>query len=247
MPEYRSPSTGRVVRAILFDTFGTVVDWRSGIAAAVADFAQRNETTIDAEEFADAWRAQYQPAMQQVRSGARQFVTLDVLHRENLDVVLRDLRLHTGDFAPADLDRLALCWRWLPAWPDSVDGIGAMKRQFIVGPLSNANTALLVDMARFAALPWDVVLGSDVSRAYKPDPAAYRAPARFLGLDVGEVLLVAAHNRDLRAAQEAGLATAFVARPDEYGPGRGEPVPDGRWDAAGASLTELARQFGVTS
>ena len=235
------------MRAVLFDTFGTVVDWRSGIAAAVADFARRNELTVDAAEFADAWRAQYQPAMHRVRTGARPYVTLDVLHRENLDVVLHDLQLDVHAVAPDDLDRLALSWRWLPPWPDSVDGISMMKRQFIVGPLSNANTALLVEMARFAALPWDVVLGSDVSRAYKPDPAAYRAPAGLLGLDVGEVMLVAAHNRDLEAAQRAGLATAFVARPDEHGPGRtSEPVPDGDWDAAGSSLTELARQFGVT-
>jgi 2-haloacid dehalogenase len=245
--EYHSPSTGRVIRAVLFDTFGTVVDWRSGIARTIADFARDNDITIDAEEFADAWRAQYQPAMQRVRSGARQYVTLDTLHRENLELVLRDLRLDVDAVAQADLDRLALAWRWLPPWPDSVDGIGAMKRRFIVGPLSNANTALLVDMAKFGALPWDVVLGSDVSRTYKPDPAAYHAQAGFLGLDVGEVMLVAAHNADLRAAQQAGLATAFVARPDEHGAGRGETVPDGTWDASGASLTELARQFGVRS
>jgi 2-haloacid dehalogenase len=245
--DYRSPSTGRVIRAILFDTFGTVVDWRSGITRAVADFARGNEIAIDAEEFADAWRAQYQPAMQHIRTGARQYVTLDILHRENLELVLRDQGLDVDAFARADLDRLALSWRWLPPWPDSVDGIGAMKRRYVVGPLSNANTALLVDMAKFGGLPWDVVLGSDVSRAYKPDPAAYRAPADFLGVDVGEVMLVAAHNADLRAAQQAGLATAFVARSDEHGPGRGETVPDGRWDAAGASLTELARQFGVRS
>lgn len=241
---YRSPSTARRIRAILFDTFGTVVDWRSGVTAAVARFAQRHEFTLDAAEFASSWRAQYQPSMQRIRSGAREYETLDTLHRENLELVLRENGLDACDFTEDDLHALALSWRYLPPWADSVNGISELKRDFIVGPLSNGNTALLVEMAKFADLPWDVVLGSDVSRAYKPDPVAYRTPARLLELDVGEVMLVAAHNGDLAAAQRAGLATAFVARPLEHGPGQTfDLAPTGDWDASASSITALAQQI----
>jgi 2-haloacid dehalogenase len=228
----------------MFDTFGTVVDWRSGIIAVVESFARRHDITLDAAGFADAWRAQYLPSMEPIRSGARQFVALDNLHRENLETVLRASGMGPGDFADDELDALAKSWRYLPPWPDSVPGINALKKGFIVGPLSNGNTALLVDMAKFAGLPWDVVLGSDISGTYKPEPAAYQAPARFLGLDVGEVMLVAAHNGDLAAAQRVGLATAFVARPLEQGPHRTtEVTPTGDWDASVASITELADQL----
>jgi 2-haloacid dehalogenase len=241
---YRSPSTHRRVRAILFDVFGTVVDWRSGISAAVQSFARRHDISIDAAQFATAWRAQYQPSMEPIRAGARQYVTLDTLHRENLEIVLRTHGINVGDLGEDELQALAKSWRYLPPWPDSVPGIGALKSHFIVGPLSNANTALLVDMAKFGGLPWDVVLGSDVGRAYKPDVAAYRTPARFLGIDVGEVMLVAAHNGDLEFAQRAGLGTAFVARPLEHGPGQTVDVnATGQWDASVASITELADQL----
>lgn len=240
MTGFRSPSTARRIRAVLFDTFGTVVDWRSGIAAAVAQFAASRQITVDSTAFAMAWRAQYQPAMQRIRSGARPFETLDTLHRENLDEVLVQHGLSPRDFG-ADLDDLARSWRRLPPWPDSVAGISALKAHFVVGPLSNANTSLLVDMARFGGLPWDVVLGSDVSRAYKPDPAAYLTPAALLGLDPGEVMLVAAHNSDLAAAQAVGLATGFVARPLEHGPGQTvDLAPSGPWDVSASSIADLA-------
>jgi 2-haloacid dehalogenase len=234
---YRAPSTGRVIRAVLFDVFGTVVDWRSGIAAAVGAFAARHGLDLDASAFADSWRGRYQPAMQRVRSGARPFATLDTLHRENLDGALRELGL--SGFDPAELDELARGWHFLPPWPDSVAGIAAIRRGYITGPLSNGNTSLLVDMAKTAGLPWDVILGSDVSRAYKPDPAAYRAPGALLGLDPGEVMLAAAHEPDLAAAREAGLAAAYIARPLEYGPGTAKAAT-GHWDLAGTSVTEIA-------
>jgi 2-haloacid dehalogenase len=241
MTRYRSPATGRPVRAVLFDTFGTVVDWRTGIAAAVGRFAQKYRRTVDTEQFALQWRAEYQPSMARVRSGAREFATLDVLHRENLEAVLKANGFVVGDFAEEDIHALALSWRYLPPWPDSVAGIARLKEHFIVGPLSNGHTALLVEMAKFAGLPWDTVLGSDISRAYKPDPEAYHSPARLLGLEPGEVMLVAAHNGDLAAAQAAGLATAFVARPSEYGPGQTiDVVPSGDWDFSVSAVTELA-------
>jgi 2-haloacid dehalogenase len=197
MPEERAmggftaPSTGRIVRAVLFDTFGTVVDWRSGIAAAVRAFADRHGLGLDGEAFADAWRARYQPAMEGIRSGQRPFVSLDVLHRENLDGALRTHDLDPAAFGSAELDILSKAWHFLPPWPDSVEGIARIKRGYIVGPLSNGNTGLLLDMAKAAGLPWDIILGSDISRAYKPDPEAYRSPAAILGLEPGQVMLAA--------------------------------------------------------
>ena len=241
MTEYVSPSTGRRVRAVLFDTFGTVVDWRSGISETVERFAQRHQIVLSANDFAIDWRSRYLPSMAEVISGRREFVTLDVLHRENLEASLREIGLTPDAFPDDDLEALARSWRWLPPWPDSVDGIAAIKEHVIVGPLSNGNTGLLVDMAKHAGLPWDVVLGSDISRAYKPDPVAYRTPAHLLGLDPGEVLLVAAHNGDLAAAKYSGLATGFVARPSESGPEQTvDLTPTDAWDVAGSTLTELA-------
>jgi len=238
---YQAPSTGLRVRAVLFDVFGTVVDWRSGITAALRPFAGRHDLDFEPGAFADAWRAQYQPAMQRVRTGERAFVTLDTLHRENLDDVLRAHGLDPGAFSPQELDELARAWHFLPAWPDSVAGIAAMKRGYIVGPMSNGNTMLLLDMAKAAGLPWDLILGSDVSRAYKPSPEAYLRPAALLGLQPGEVMLAAAHESDLAAARTAGLATAFIARPLEHGPDAvGPTVPEGDWDLAGTSITEIA-------
>jgi len=238
---YYSPSTERGVRAVLFDVFGTVVDWRSGIAAAIAAFAEPRGLDVCPYAFADTWRQWYQPAMQRVRSGARPFVSLDVLHRENLDEALREHGLEPGEFSADELDALSRAWHFLPPWPDSAAGIAAIKRNYIVGPLSNGNTALLLDMAKAAGLDWDLILGSDLSGAYKPDPTAYRWPAALLGLEPGEVMLAAAHEADLAAAREAGLATAFIARPFERGPDAvGPTVPSGDWDLAGTSITEIA-------
>jgi 2-haloacid dehalogenase len=241
---FTAPSTGQTVRAVLFDAFGTVVDWRSGISSAVRAFAADHALTLDPEQFADAWRAHYQPSMERVRSGQRPWVSLDTLHRENLDTILRSHGIDPGTFASGELTSLAAAWHYLPAWPDSAEGIGKIKRDFIVGPLSNGTTALLVDMAKAAGLPWDVILGSDISRAYKPSPDAYRKPAALLGLDPGQVMLVAAHNSDLKAARRAGLATAFIARPAEYGPHQASDLTAcGDWDLTAMSITDLARQL----
>ena len=238
---FTATSTGQAVRAVLFDVFGTVVDWRSGVAAAVRRFAAGQGLELDAGVFADAWRARYGPAMRRVSAGERPFAPLDVLHRENLDGVLKDLGLDPGRFGPAALDELNRAWHFLPPWPDSVPGITALKRDYIVGPLSNGNTSLLVDMAKAGGLPWDVILGSDVSRAYKPAVEAYLRPAAMLGLEPGEVMLAAAHEADLAAAREAGLAAAFISRPLERGPGiPGAGVAAKRWDLSVSSITELA-------
>jgi 2-haloacid dehalogenase len=242
---YLAKSTGKVVRAVLFDVFGTVVDWRTGVAAAVRDFAAAHGLAVEPEAFADKWRGLYGPSMRRVTTGDRPFASLDVLHRENLEEVLREYGYHPGGFAATELDALARAWHFLPPWPDSVAGIAAIKQDYIVGPLSNGNTSLLLDMAKTAGLPWDLILGSDVTRAYKPHPDAYRKPAGFLGLVPGEIMLGAAHNADLAGARAAGLATAFIARPQERGPGKAaDHTATGDWDLIATSITGLAGKLG---
>ena len=243
---FRSPSTGHEVRAVLFDTFGTVVDWRTGIAREAAAFAAGLGEELDGEALADDWRALYQPAMEAIRSGRRDFVTLDTLHRENLGQVLRRHGVDPEGLDSAALEDFNRAWHRLPPWPDSVAGLAAIRRGYIVGPLSNGNTSLLLDMARHAGLPWDVIIGSDMTRTYKPLPEAYLRTAEFLDLEPGEVMLAAAHNNDLHAARTAGLATAFIARPAEYGPGQvSDLVPEDTWDLSVASIPELARKLGT--
>ena len=241
---FTAPSTGQAVQAVLFDVFGTVVDWRTGVGAAVRRFAGEHGLDLDAAAFADAWRSRYVPGMRRVSAGERPFVPLDVLHRENLDGVLADLGLDPVRFGPAALDELNRAWHFLPPWPDSVPGITALKRDYIVGPLSNGNTSLLLDMAKAGGLPWDLVLGADVSRAYKPTMEAYLRPAALLGLEPGQVMLAAAHEADLAAARKAGLAAAFISRPLEQGPGVTEAgVATQPWDLSVSSITELASQM----
>ncbi|RAM38311.1 haloacid dehalogenase type II [Arthrobacter globiformis] len=243
---YRSPSTGCPVRAVLFDTFGTVVDWRTGVAREVAAFATAQGVALDAYAFADRWRALYQPAMEAIRSGQRSFTKLDTLHRENLDEALRHHGIKPERVSRQTLAELNKSWHRLPPWPDSVAGLATIRRHYIVGPLSNGNTSLLLDMARNAGLPWDVIIGSDMTRTYKPLPQAYLRTAEFLDLHPGEVMLAAAHNNDLHAAREVGLATAFVARPTEHGPGQVKDLaPEGDWDLAASSVTELADLLGA--
>src|SRR6202167_2958163 len=238
---YHSPSTGLSVRAVLFDVFGTVVDWRAGIAAAVGSFADAHDLRLDPHALADTWRGWYQPAMQRVRSGARPLVSPDVLHRENLDEALREHGVDPGGLAVGELDALTRAWHFLPPWPDSAAGIAAIKRGYIVGPLSNGNTSLLLDMAKAGGLPWDLILGADVSRAYKPAMEAYLRPAAMLGLEPGEVMLAGAHEADLAAARNAGLAAAFISRPLEQGPGiPGAGIATRPWDLSVSSITELA-------
>ena len=243
---YRSPSTWREVRAVLFDTFGTVVDWRTGVAREAAAVAADRGHHLDAEAFADDWRALYQPAMEAIRTGSREFATLDTLHRENLHQVLRRHGFDPERLGTEALEELNRSWHRLPPWPDSVKGLAAIRRRYIVGPLSNGNTSLLLDMARNAGLPWDVIIGSDMTRTYKPLPQAYLRTAEFLDLNPAEVMLAAAHNSDLHAARKAGLATAFIARPTEYGRGQtADLAPDSDWDVAVSSIPELADVLGA--
>jgi 2-haloacid dehalogenase len=233
------------VKALVFDVFGTVVDWRSGIARDAGSFLSLvGRPDVDPHAFADAWRALYVPAMEGVRSGRRPFVKLDVLHRENLDAVLRGFGI--SSVGEASVHGLSAAWHRLDPWPDAVAGLHRLKERYIIAPLSNGNISLLVDMAKRAGLPWDAILGAELSRAYKPAPEAYLRTADALGLAPDQVCLVAAHPSDLMAAAACGLRTAFVPRPLEYGP---DHVPDqgpaSSWDVVANDFCDLADRLGA--
>ena len=207
------------IRACLFDVFGTVVDWRTSVSRDLAAFAkQKSISGIDWLEFAVEWRKLYQPSMDEVRSGRRPFTILDVLHRESLARLIG--RYGIKDLSEADVEHMSRAWHRLDPWPDSVEGLRRLKTKFIIAPCSNGNIALMVNMAKRAGLPWDCILGAETARAYKPMPEAYLASCRQLGLAPGSVMMVAAHNNDLKAAKAQGMKTAFVARPAEHGPGQ---------------------------
>lgn len=227
------------IRAALFDVFGTVVDWRSGVAAVMREAFAAKARSHDAEAFADEWRGEYQPAMARIRDGARGYVPLDDLHLENLEIVLE--RRGLGAVFTAD-EKAALnrAWEMLPPWPDSVSGLEAIRSRMPVATCSNGSISLMVGLARFGGLRWDAILGAEIAEGYKPDPKVYRRSAAALRLEPGEALMVASHNADLAAAREAGLRTAFVARPDEKGPGLGESRPESDWDYAADDLQALA-------
>ncbi|MBP0491156.1 haloacid dehalogenase type II [Pararoseomonas indoligenes] len=234
------------VRALVFDVFGTVVDWRSGVAREAAPFLARHAPGTDPAAFADAWRRRYQPAMEAVRSGQRPFTRLDVLHRENLEAVLPDFGIDPVRVEAAELDELNLAWHRLDPWPDSVAGLTRLKARYIIAPLSNGNIILMTDMAKRAGLPWDCILGAEVARAYKPSPEAYLRTAEVLAMRPEEVCLVAAHNGDLAAARRCGLRTAFVPRPTEHGPGQAKDLsPAEEWDAVAPDFGALAAGLGL--
>lgn len=230
-----------MIGAAIFDVFGTVVDWRRGVADAVAAAYAARGRDLDASAFADAWRAEYDPAMAPIREGARPYVPLDLLHRENLVRVLAR-RGELGLFDDAALDDLTRAWERLPPWHDSVAGIADIRRICPVAPCSNGSIALMLRLARHTGLTWDCILGADIARSYKPDGAVYRAACAALGLAPDRVLMVAAHGADLAAAQAQGLRTAFIPRPDEHGRGRAEPP--GPWDFTAPDLIALAAQLG---
>lgn len=232
------------VKALVFDVFGTVVDWRGSIAREAKAFGERRGVSIDGEAFADAWRGLYQPAMEEVRSGRRPFVKLDVLHRENLEQVLQQFGVR--GVAWPELEELNRAWHRLDPWPDSVAGLIRLKSKYIIGTQSNGNVALMVNMAKRAGLPWDVILGAEVVRHYKPAPAAYTEACAMLGLPTDEVMMVAAHNKDLLAAKRQGMKTAFVARPDEFGRGvkNFDLAPADGVDIGATNFLELADKLG---
>ncbi|BBU33171.1 dehalogenase (plasmid) [Burkholderia sp. THE68] len=235
------------VKAFVFDVFGTVVDWRGGVAREAAPFLQRfGAAGAQPEAFADAWRSRYVPAMRKIISGERPFVRLDVLHRENLIDALPEFGIDPNAVPPEVLDELNLAWHRLDPWPDSIPGLQRLKARHIIAPLSNGNIRLMVDMAKRAGLPWDAILGAEIAQIYKPDPQAYLRTADVLMLAPEEVCLVAAHNDDLAAARKCGLRTAFVARPYERGPAQTVDLKAASdWDVSARDMIELADAVGA--
>jgi len=204
------------IKALTFDVFGTVVDWRSSIIREMQAFGRDKKIDVDWIAFTDAWRGLYQPAMSKVRDGTLGWTRLDVLHRMNLDQLVQQFNI-TG-LSEAELRHINRVWHRLAPWPDVVAGLSRLKKKFILATLSNGNIALMVNLAKHARLPWDVILGAEVAGHYKPQPQAYLNAADMLDLNPGQCMMVAAHNSDLVAARSCGLQTAFIARPDEYGP-----------------------------
>lgn len=234
-------------RAFIFDVFGTLVDWRRGIAAAAREAFERRGLSVDPQAFADHWRACYDPAMERVRSGSRGYVPLDLLHRENLDQSLDAMGIGST-FDEAARNALNRAWERLPPWPDVHKGMNRLRPFGLLAPCSNASIALSVRLARFAGLRWDAILGAEIAQDYKPRPEVYLASARALGLGPERVVMVAAHNSDLAAARAAGLATAFIARPTEHGPGQDRDLaPEEDWDLVARDLDDLAGQVALRS
>ena len=234
------------VQALVFDVFGTVVDWRAGVAREAEPFLARyGATSGQAHAFADAWRRRYVPAMAEVREGKRPFVRLDVLHRENLVAILPDFGIDPDAVPHGEIDALNLAWHRLDPWPDVTAGLARLRTRYILAPLSNGNIRLMIDLARHGGLAWDAILGAEVARAYKPAPEAYLRTAETLSLPPARVCLVACHPSDLAAAQECGLATCYVSRPLENGPGGTQAANDGHWDLEAADFIDLAARLGL--
>jgi 2-haloacid dehalogenase len=221
------------VRALVFDVFGTVVDWRGGVAREV----RRLVPGVDALALADAWRDRYVPSMDGIRRGDRPWANLDVLHRESLDALLPEFGVDPDEATRAEL---VLAWHRLDPWPDAVAGLTRLRERHVLAPLSNGNVALLVDLARHGGLLWDAVLSAELFGHYKPDTQVYDGAARLLGVAPGQLALVAAHTDDLAAARARGLRTAYVHRPDEFGPGTSPPATDPDADLNVTSMIELA-------
>lgn len=242
----QSASNRALPKALAFDVFGTVVDWRTSIAREVAPVLLRiGRSDVDCHDFADRWRARYLPALLASNKSESGFVKLDSLHRTMLDALLLELDVDENTLDDAARTDLVHAWHRLDPWPDSVAGLARLKQRFPIVTLSNGNISLMINMARRAGLPWDAILGAEIAQAYKPAKQAYLATAAALDIAPEELCLVAAHHGDLAAARSAGLMTAFIPRPLEYG---GAPAPDlsykQEWEFHADSLTGLADQLG---
>jgi 2-haloacid dehalogenase len=225
-------------KALFFDVFGTLVDWRSSIAREAEALLKPRGYALDWPAFADAWRGEYQGAMDEVRGGRIAFCKLDALHRRNLDLILP--RFGAAALSGADRSALNMAWHRLDAWPDVPPGLARLKRHHLLAPLSNGNISLMVDLARRNDFPWDAILGAELARDYKPKPGVYLAAAEAFDLEPCDCMMVAAHSSDLAAAARLGFRTAHIARPDESGPGLGESAPDVPVDIAAKNLGDLA-------
>jgi 2-haloacid dehalogenase len=232
------------LKALLFDVFGTCVDWRAGIIREGELFGRAHGFIhVDWANFADAWRALYQPQMDKVRTGQRSWTKLDALHRESLEIVLRDFGI--AEIPAADLDEFNRAWHRLDPWPDTIEGLARLKTRYIIAPNSNGNVALILNMAKRAGIPWDAILGAEIARAYKPTPEEYMRNLEILDLASSQVMMVAAHNSDLVAARACGLRTGFVARPLEHGPGQTTDLkPEHAYDVVALDFIDLAGRMG---
>lgn len=229
-------------KALAFDVFGTVVDWRSSIIGELEQFGQSHGVDADWAAMADGWRSGYAPAMNKVRHGELPWTRIDDLHRMILDELLADAGITAAD--ESDVDHLNRAWHRLDPWPDSVEGLTRLKKKFVITTLSNGNMSLLTNMAKRAALPWDCVISAELFQHYKPDPEAYLGCADLLGVRPEELMLVAAHPSDLRAARNVGLQTAFVSRASEYGPKqRPSRLDDGEFNVTATDFADLADQL----
>jgi len=229
------------IKALFFDVFGTLVDWRSGVAREAESILEPLGYAIDWQAFADAWRDQYQPGMEEVRSGRIPYTKLDIVHRRMLQKILPQFGLEK--LAEAALNQLTFAWHRLDAWDDVPTGLERLRPRFLIAPVSNGNTALMCDLARRNNFPWDAILGADVARDFKPRAAVYLAAADAFNLDPGQCMMCAAHSGDLKAAAANGLRTAFIARPEEY-PGC-ETAPQGEVDVVVGTVEELAVRLGL--
>jgi len=233
----------REVKALAFAIFGTVVDWRGSLIAEGRKLGRRKRIKADWAAFADAWRAGYRPAMDRVRRGELGWTKIDDLHRMILDELIPKFGL--ASLTEAERNELNRAWHRLSPWKDAVAGLRRLRKRHILATLSNGNVGLLVDMAKQAGLPWDVVLSAEIARHYKPDPEAYLSVPQLLDIEPREVLMVAAHKDDLDGAARAGLRTAFIARPLEFGdPAIKDVTPEQRFDVNAKDFLDLARQLG---
>lgn len=227
-------------KAYIFDVFGTVVDWRNGVATVSQRFFDAKHLSENPWTFAEAWRSKYQPAMEKIRSGNRGYVALDTLHFENLEELLEELG-YDDVFNEEEKHELSKAWEQLPPWEDCVPGLSKLKEKAIIAPCSNGSIALMTRLAKFANLPWDCILGAEIAQNYKPHPQAYLRSVEALGLAPQDVMMVAAHNDDLIAARACGLQTAFIARPNEYGPHQTKDLaPESDWNCIVDSICDLA-------
>ena len=232
-------------KALVFDTFGTVVDWRGSIVEEGKAWGKTKGIEIDWPSFADRWRAGYAPAMERVRKGQLPWTKLDDLHRMILEELLSEFRMMPS-LNDAEKDHLNRVWHRLKPWPDSVPGLRRLKRKFTIAPLSNGNVALLSNMAKQAGLPWDLILSAELAKHYKPDRETYLTAVDLLGLKPEEVMMVAAHLGDLNAARSFGLRTGFIHRPKEYGPTRqADKANPGQFDVVSKDMLDLASQLGA--
>jgi 2-haloacid dehalogenase len=230
------------VKALFFDVFGTLVDWRGGIAREAEIILAPIGHTLDWLAFADAWRDQYQPAMEEVRAGRIAFCKLDVLHRRNLERILP--RFGISGLREDVARDLNLAWHRLDGWPDAAPGLARLRHRCRLAPVSNGNISLMVDLARRNNFPWDTILGAETAGDYKPKPRVYLAACEALDLAPGDCMMVAAHSNDLAQAAKNGLRTGHIARPNEHGPGKGETKPSVAVDASGTNLEDLAAKLG---